>query len=317
MLNRLKLRLRALFHKAEMERQLDEELRFHLEKEIEQNLTRGMSPEEARLAALRSFGGIERVKEESRDVWGVRLVEELWQDLRYGLRMLLKQKGFTIVAVLSLALGIGANTALFSVVDAVLLRTLPVAEPERLVLFEWQAGRPFRTNGMSGTSSDLALFRYDIFEKMGQACAAAPESPFSDFFAFAPIYEGIAVVIDQAEIVNGQAVSGGYYAGLGVQPNLGRAITDEDDKPGAAPVVVLSYQFWQERFGANPAVIGQPLKLNKISFTIIGVTPPAFTGTLQVGYYPAVTVAIACEPLLRSENSSLGTANGQVSGGCI
>ena len=308
MLNRLKLRLRALFHKAEMERQLDEELRFHLEKEIEQNLTRGMSPAEARLAALRSFGGIERVKEESRDVWGVRLVEELWQDLRYGLRMLLKHKGFTIVAVLSLALGIGANTALFSVVDAVLLRTLPVGEPERLVLFEWQAGLPFRTNGMSGTSSELALFRYDIFEKMGQA-RAAPESPLNDFFAFAPIYEGIAVAVGQAEIVNGQAVSGGYYAGLGVQPNLGRAITDEDDKPGAAPVVVLSYQFWQERFGANPAVIGQPLKLNKTSFTIIGVTPPAFTGTLQVGYYPAVTVPIACEPLLRSENSSLGTAN--------
>ncbi len=103
-------------------------------------------------------------------------------------------------------------------------------------------------------------------------------------------------------------MSGGYYAGLGVQPSLGRAITDEDDKPGAAPVVVLSHQFWQERFGANPAVIGQPLKLNKQSFTIIGVTPPAFTGTLQVDYHPAVTIAIACEPLLRGENSRLGTA---------
>ena len=144
---------------------------------------------------------------------------------------------------------------------------------------------------------------------MRQARAAAPESPLSDFFAFAPIYEGIAVVGDQAEIVNGQAVSGGYYAGLGVQPILGRAITDEDDKPGASPVVVLSHQFWQERFGANPAVIGQPIKLNKQSFTIIGVTPPAFTGTLQVGYHPAVTVPIACEPLLRGENSRLGTAN--------
>jgi predicted permease len=309
MLSRLRLGLRALFRKTEMERELDEELRFHLEKETEQNLARGLSPEEARLAALRSFGGIERVKEESRDVRGVRFVEELWQDLRYGLRMLLKSKGFTVVAVLSLSLGIGANTALFSVVDAVLLKTLPVAEPERLVLFEWQAGLPFRTNGMSGTSSELALFRYDIFEKMRQTCAAAPESSLSDFFAFAPIYEGIAVVGDQAEVVNGQAVSGGYYAGLGVQPILGRAITDEDDKPGAAPVVVVSYQIWQERFGTNPAVIGQPLKLNKMSFTIIGVTPPAFTGTLQVGYYPALTVPIACEPLLRSENSSLGTAN--------
>jgi predicted permease len=238
-----------------------------------------------------------------------RMEDEMFQDLRYGVRMLLKHKGFTVVAVLSLALGIGANTALFSVVDAVVLRTLPVAEPERLVLFEWQAGLTFRTNGMSGTSSELSLFRYDVFEKMRQMRAAAQESPLSDFFAFAPIYEGIVVVGDQAEIANGQAVSGGYYAGLRVQPSLGRAITDEDDKPGAAPVVVLSHQFWQDRFGANPAVIGQPLKLNKQSFTIIGVTPPAFTGTLQVGYYPAVTVPITCEPLLRSENSNMGTAN--------
>lgn len=235
-----------------------------------------------------------------------RLEDEMFQDLRYGARMLIKHKGFTLVAVLSLALGIGANTALFSVVDAVLLKTLPVAEPERLALFAWQAGLPFRISGMSGTSSEKSLFRYDVFEKMR---AASQESPLSDFFAFAPIFEGIAVVGDQAEIVNGQAVSGGYYAGLRVQPSLGRAITYEDDKPGSAPVVVLSHQFWQERFGSNPAVIGQPLKLNKMSFTIIGVTPPAFTGTLQVGYSPAVTVPITCEPLLRREDSNMATAN--------
>jgi len=188
------------------------------------------------------------------------------------------------------ALGIGANTALFSVVDAVLLRTLPVAEPERLALFEWQAGRPFRTNGVSGNvlragpAGHRGTFdvRYDVFEKMSQARAAEPESPLSDFFAFAPIGEMSAVVDNQAEIINGQAVSGGYYAGLRVQAILGRAITDEDDKAGAAPVVVLSHQFWQERFSANPAAVGQSLNLNKRSFTIIGVTPPAFTGTLQV-----------------------------------
>jgi predicted permease len=241
----------------------------------------------------------------------------MFRDLRYGMRALLKNKGFTIVAVLSLALGIGANTALFSVVDAVLLKTLPVTEPERLVLFEWQAGRLFRTNGMSGTSSvpgppdikGLSLFRYDVFEKMRQARAQASDSPLSDFFAFAPMGELTAVVDQQAELISGQAVSGGYYAGLKVQPILGRGITDEDEKAGAAPVVVLSHQFWQEQFGARPTVIGQQLKLNKQLFTIIGVTPPAFTGTLQVDYHPAVTIPLASEPSVQGENSRLGTAN--------
>jgi predicted permease len=243
------------------------------------------------------------------------IFSDLLRDLRFGIRMLAKSKGFTIVAILSLALGIGANTALFSVVYAVLLKTLPVTEPERLVLFEWQAGLPFRTNGMSGNSSvpvppgrrGLSLFRYEVFEKMRQAQTQATDSPLSDFFAFAPTRELTAAAGDQAELVNGQAVSGGYYAGLGVQPSLGRAISYEDDKPGSEPVVVLSHQFWQERFGANPAVIGQQLKLNQQSFTIIGVTPPAFTEISQVDYHPAVTVPLFCEPLLQGERSNLGT----------
>jgi predicted permease len=155
----------------------------------------------------------------------------------------------------------------------------------------------------------LSLFRYDVFEKMRQARAQASDSPLSDFFAFAPMGELTAVVDQQAELISGQAVSGGYYAGLKVQPILGRGITDEDEKAGAAPVVVLSHQFWQEQFGARPTVIGQQLKLNKQLFTIIGVTPPAFTGTLQVDYHPAVTIPLASEPLVQGENSRLGTAN--------
>src|ERR1043166_9139568 len=233
-------------------------------------------------------------------------MQTLWQDLRYGTRMLIKHKGFTLVAVLSLALGIGANTAIFSLVDAVLLKTLPVTEPDRLVLFEWRVGRPYRIGGMSGTNNvpappgmrGLSVFQYNVVEKMQGARLQASNSPLADLFAFAPLHELTAVIGDQAEVVEGQAVSGGYYGGLRVQPSLGRAITNDDDKPGAAPVAVLSYQFWQERFAANRGIIGQQIKLNKTFFTIIGVTAPAFTGTSQVDYHSDVTVPIALEPLM-------------------
>jgi predicted permease len=239
----------------------------------------------------------------------------MFQDLRYGMRMLLKHKGFTLVAVLSLALGIGANTALFSVVDAVLLRTLPVKEPSRLVLFEWESGQPFRTNGMRGSMNSrppgtrgASMFRYDVIEKMRQARAAATDDPLSDFFAFAPVYGLTAVANDQSEVVRGQAVSGGYYTGLGVQPILGRAITDADDNAAAPPVVVISHQYWQESFGAKMDVVGQQLKLNQTMFTIIGVAPPGFTGTLQVSDRPAVTVPLAFEPILLGDRTGMARA---------
>jgi predicted permease len=275
-----------------------------------------MSAEEARYAALRKFGGVDQVKEVYRGGRSFLGVEILLRDLGYGFRMLRRSPYITAVAILSLGLGIGANTALFSVVDAVLLKTLPVEAPEQLIIFEWQAGRVFRTSGMSGTSNvdvppnmrGLSLFRYDVFEKMQQARnAATADSPLSDLFAFGPIHEINARVGEEAEIINGQGVSGAYYSGLKLQPSVGRTITEEDDQLGVTPVVVLSDRYWQERFGASPSVVGQPLILNKQAFTIIGVTPPAFTGTLQVDYQPDVTIPLALEPLLRGENSTLGT----------
>ncbi len=326
----IRQRLANLTLEPTREAEIVEELSQHLDDRYGELIGGGVSDDQATRIALAELSDTpllakelqraERLARQEPLVLGSNrrsnMLGGLWQDLRFGARMLLKHKGFTAVAVLSLALGIGANTALFSVVDAVLLRTLPVTEPERLVIFEWQAGRPFRTNGMSGTSNvpgppgtrGLSLFRHEVFEQMRQAHAGLPDSPLSDFFAFAPVSQVAAVTGDQAEIINGQVVSGGYYTGLGVQPVLGRAITDEDDKPGAAPVVVLSHQFWQERFDANPVVIGKPLKLNQQSFTIIGITPPAFTGTLQVDYRPAVTVPLTQEPLLRGERSRFGTA---------
>ena len=304
------------------EAQIVEELAQYLEDYYDEQLANGSAEEDAWRMTLQALDDsarelikVERPVNQEPVVWGatsISVLRDLVRDLRFGMRMLLKSKGFTIVAVLSLALGIGANTALFSVVDAVLLKSLPVSEPDRLVLFAWLSGRPFRVSGMSGSSHvpaspdmrSLSLFRYEVFEKMRQSQAQVTDSPVTDLFAFAPLKEVNAVVGNEAEVINGQAVSGNYYAALRVQPILGRVITDEDDKPGASPVVVLTHQFWQERFNANPGVIGQPLKLNKQSFTIIGVTPAAFNGTLQVDFRPAVTIPFAYEPLLRGKSSN-------------
>jgi hypothetical protein len=310
-------RLRSLFRKQKLEDELAAEIESHLEMQVEDLVRQGITPEEARYIALRKFGGVDQVKETYRDGRTLPWIETFFRDLRYGLRMLRRSPGMTAVAILSLALGIGANTALFSVVDAVLLKTLPVQEPEQLVIFEWQSGRPFRMSGMSGTSNvdvppgqrGLSLFRYDVFEQMRKSQAEATESPLSDLFAFAPLPEVIANVNNQPEVIKGQAVSGNYCSGLGLQPSLGRTITLDDDRAGASPVAMLSYQFWQERFGGNRSVIGNQLKLNRQTFTIIGVTPPTFNGTLQVGYQPAITIPLAVEPQLRGENSLLGTAS--------
>jgi predicted permease len=152
------------------------------------------------------------------------------------------------------------------------------------------------------------MFRYDIIEKMRQARSASTDDPLSDLFAFAPIFGLTVVANEQAESIGGQFVSGGYYTGLGVQPILGRAITEADDNAAAPPVVVLSHHYWQERFGAKPDVIGQKIELNQNPFTIIGVTPPGFTGSLQVSSRPAVTVPLAFEPLLLGDRSGMARA---------
>jgi predicted permease len=310
------------------EAEIVEELAQCLEDYYDEMISGGTTEAEARRKTFaqlnesdflaRELNKIERPVPSEPVVLGARRINMLWdllRDLRFGVRILLKSKAFTLVTVLSLALGIGANTALFSVVDAVLVKTLPVPEPERLVLFEWHAGLPFRTSGWSGTSfvptgqdtEGTSLFRYEVFERMLKTHTASPDGPLTDLFVFAPTRELTLVAGGQAEIIKGQVVSGGYFPGLRLQPILGRAITEEDDKPGAPPVVILSHQFWQQRFDANPSVIGQTLKLNQQTFSIIGVMPPSFNGTLQVDYRPAITVPLVSESLLLGEDSRLGT----------
>jgi predicted permease len=308
MFNVLKRRLGALLGRNRLERELDDEVRFHLDKEIEANRARGMSESDARAAALRAFGGVERFKEETRDARGVRVVEELWQDLRYGARMMRKAPGFTAVAVVSLALGIGANAALFGVADSVLLRKLPVKDPDRLVLFEWQAGKAFRTSGnrgygvggwpegMRGSSS----FHYRAYDAMRRV-----DGPLSDLIAFAGIWDANVVADGNADKVDGQYVSGNYFGTLGVSAVAGRTIDVSDDDPAAPPAVMLSAQYWHEHFGADPGVVGKQISVNNVSFTVVGVMPPGFTGTLQVDSTPAVIVPLAFEPALERDETSM------------
>ncbi|HSE96711.1 MAG TPA: ABC transporter permease, partial [Blastocatellia bacterium] len=230
-----------------------------------------------------------------------------WQDLRYGARVLRKNYGFTAIAVLSLALGIGANTAIFSVVDAVLLKKLPVKEPDRLVIFKALTPEDFSYGGYNGsTAPDPATglqaatsFPYLSFERLrGQ------ESSLSDIFAFASI--GLNINVDgQADVSGAQVVSGNYFRGLGVDPILGRAITDQDDNAGADPVAIISHNFWQRRFGGDPAVLGKQISLNNISFTIVGVAPPGFNGAMQVGSSPDLMVPLAFEPQLSAVRSRM------------
>ena len=259
MLKKLRLRLRALFFKSKMEDELQAELQFHLEREIEENIIRGMTPEEARSAAIRSFGGVERVKEESRDVRGVRLLEDVWQDLRYGARMLLKQPGFTLIAVITLALGIGANTAIFSVVNAVLLRPLPGDETGRLVVI-WGKTPYSDKNGAGGDTIKEWRKQAQSFEQI-----EAGE-------AFPCVLTGV----DPPESTQGAIVTAGYFSLYRAQAAIGRLFLPGEDSAGRDHVVVLDYDYWQRRFGGDPAIVNKSIKLNKKDYLVVGITPAGF-----------------------------------------
>jgi predicted permease len=231
----------------------------------------------------------------------------LWQDLRYGLHMLWKNPGFTLVAVLTLGLGIGANTALFSVVDAVLLKNLPVKNPEQLVLFNTISTREFspgshdgnvqrdRATGMSVRSS----FPYQTYKRLREQ-----RGQLADIVAFGSV--DLNVNVDgQADTAGGQAVSGNYFEVLGVPAVLGRTINEADDNPAAAPVAVLSHRYWLRRFGENRQVLGRQLNINNVAFTVAGVLPPGFDGTMNVGSSYDVYFPVTWEPQVGGERSEM------------
>jgi MacB-like periplasmic core domain len=282
LLPRLSSLWRNLFRKAQKDQELTDEIEAYLEMLIEQKIKQGLDPKEARRAALIELGGKDQVKEKVREARVGHLVETLWQDLRYGLQMLGRNPGFTAVALLSLALGIGANTAIFSLMDAVLFKMLPVKNPEQLFFLE--------RGGASRNREEGSRFSYAFFEQL-----RAQRETLAGVCAFDGSNR-ISVAVDgQVEVAHPQVVSGSFFVVLGVNAMLGRVLTDDDDKiPGGHPVLVISYNYWQRRFTRDPAIVGKSVVVNGHPYTIIGVTPPDFFG-VTVGESPDIWVANGAE----------------------
>jgi len=270
------------------EQDLDRELRAHLESEADERRELGVEPDEARFAAQRQLGNTALLKESVRDVWGWTSLDRAGQDIRFGLRLLRKSPAFSIVAILSLALGIGANTAIFGLIDALLLKSLPVHDPQSLLFLG--------TQEQGGVDTQ---FYYETYQRLG-----AGQPFFQELAAYcghAPMNVSIA---GSAESTMGQLVSGNYYSVLGIQPVVGRLFTPEDDRlPGAHPVAVISFAWWQRRLGGSPAVIGTKILINGTPFTLVGVTPRGFNG-LQVGDAPDISVPVMMQPQVMPEKEN-------------
>ena len=277
------LRLQTLFRRDQIVHRLDDEIQFHLDQQISENIAAGMSLEEARYTAQRTFGNPTFLKEKTRDTWGWRWLENLYEDLRYGLRMLCKSPGFTATAVLSLALGIGANTAIFSLMDALMLRWLPVRDPQNLVLLHIQSDFSFSYPIVRALAEQR-----DIFEGV---------AGFSGWVFNADSRGSIVAV-------QGTVATGGYYETLGLNPTVGRLLTEEDDQLGAPLVAVISYGYWERQFARDTGVVGHTFRLNGVPVEIVGVSPRGFEGS-NVGSIADITMAVAAVPRVDPSSASL------------
>jgi macrolide transport system ATP-binding/permease protein len=267
---------------------LREEMELHLAEKAAELQADGLTAECAQAEARRRFGNVGLKREESREIWMTRFLSELGQDMRYGFRTLIANKAFSALAVLSLALGIGANTAVYSLMESILLRSLPVADPESLVVLNWHSRPPQNAtkasvhvmHGLQGLAWPgskgemvLGIFPYAAFETIRE-----DNSVFSTLFGYFNGLTRTLAVRGQATSASTEFVTGGYFRGLAVSPAAGRIIDSEDDRPGAAPVAVISFATSQNRFGGAPNAIGQSILVDNIPFTVIGVAPPEFFG---------------------------------------
>ena len=260
-------RLRALFLRRRLDRDLDEELRFHIAMREQKNIGQGVPISEAQLAARRRFGNISSFKEACREMWTLGSIEIFWQDLRYALRTMRKSPGFTLVAVLALALGIGANTAIFSIVNAVLLKPLPYRDPGQLTLL-WGNVRRVKVERRGASYPDFVDWRKQ-----------------SKSFVDMAGYNDVSFTLtgaDEPERMDGEFVSASYFSILGISPILGRSfLPAEDEVPMRNPVVILSEGLWKRRYGGDPAIIGKTIQTSTRSYTVVGVMPARFPGILD------------------------------------
>ena len=283
------LRLRSLFRRTQADQELDDELRDHLERKTEEYLAQGMTQEEARRRARLELGGMEQTKEKCRDARKVNWIQDFLQDLHYGVRMLCKSPGFTAVAVLTLALGIGANTAIFSLMNALMLRELPVESPEKVFLFG-----DGRAGGSSDEIASTQLYSYWFYRE-----ARASNHSFSELSAaMSLMFNGMHGTVANGETLepmNVQLVSGTYFSMLGVNPLLGRTFTVADDgQEGAHPDALISYSWWKRRFAGDSEVLGKTITFRSTVYSIIGVAPPEFFGTM-VGQSPDLWIPLSME----------------------
>jgi predicted permease len=289
MFSDLRVRFRSLFRRTAVTQEIYQELQFHLEQQMEKYLRAGLTPEQARRRLRLEWGGLAQIKGDCQEARGVSFVEHIGQDVRYAMRMFGRTPGFTAVVVITLALGIGANTAVFSLINAALLKMLPVKDPEQLVQF----------SKIQPTYGEIDGFSYPEFERFQRETDS-----FSGLLAFANLGDVNVEVNGHGEIVNGQVVSSNYFSTLGVSPILGRTIQPADDQ--GSTVAVISYKYWRERLAGDPAVVGKKIVVNNYPFTIIGVTPPEFFG-LQPGQPVDVSVPLKMIAPLRPEYAMIGT----------
>ncbi|MGB7199314.1 MAG: ABC transporter permease [Acidobacteriaceae bacterium] len=290
-------RLRMLFCRQQFQAELEEEMRLHLELRSQQHAENGLEPAEARRAAYRRFGNPTAIKEKSYMTWGWGWLESLLQDVRYALRQLWKTPGFAITAILTLALGIGANTAIFTLVHAILLKNLPVVDPKALVRVGDHEDCCILNEAASSRADSYSIFPYETYKYFRDHTSefeqlAAMQGGGADLSARRASGDAVS------HSSRGEFVSGNYFQTFGVQPFAGRTLMPADDADGATPVAVLSYQAWQRDYAGDPSIVGSSFFINTHPITIIGVTPPGFYGDRMAETPPDFYLPISQEPTL-------------------